>query len=204
MQYGIVGYGSYIPRLRIKVEEIAKVWGDNAQAIKDGLGVSEKSVPELDEDTITISVESARNAIMCAEAVDKNFNPEHIDGVYVGSESHPYAVKPSGATVAEAIGATPNVSVVDTEFACRAGTSSIQICLGLAKSGQARYALAIGADTSQGKPGDALEYTAAAGGAAFIIGPDPIATIDAWHSFVTDTPDFWRREVQKYPSHGGR
>ena len=40
MQYGIVGYGSYIPRLRIKVEEIAKVWGDNAQAIKDGLGVS--------------------------------------------------------------------------------------------------------------------------------------------------------------------
>ena len=204
MQYGIVGYGSYIPRLRIKVEEIAKVWGDDAQAIKDGLGINEKSVPEMDEDTITISVEAARNALMRAKAAIIDFTPEQIDGVYVGSESHPYVVKPSGATVAEAIGATPNVSVVDTEFACRAGTSSIQICLGLTKSGQARYALAIGADTSQGKPGDALEYTAAAGGAAFIIGPDPIATIDAWHSFVTDTPDFWRREGQKYPSHGGR
>ena len=34
-----------------------------------------------------------------------------------------------------------------------------------------RYVLAIGMDTAQGRPGDALEYTAASGGAAFIIGP---------------------------------
>jgi hydroxymethylglutaryl-CoA synthase len=68
------------------------------------------------------------------------------------------------------------------------------------------YALAIGMDTAQGKPGDALEYTAASGGAAFIIGPaeEALATIDAQYSFVTDTPDFWRRAYQKYPEHGQR
>jgi len=68
------------------------------------------------------------------------------------------------------------------------------------------YALAIGMDTAQGQPGDALEYTAGSGGAAYIIGPaeEALAEIEASYSFVTDTPDFWRRAEQKYPEHGQR
>jgi hydroxymethylglutaryl-CoA synthase len=66
--------------------------------------------------------------------------------------------------------------------------------------------MAIGMDTAQGKPGDALEYTAAAGGAAYILGPaeESLAVINSAYSYVTDTPDFWRREYQKYPEHGMR
>ena len=66
--------------------------------------------------------------------------------------------------------------------------------------------MAIGMDTAQGKPGDALEYTAGAGGAAYIVGPaeEALAIITASYSYVTDTPDFWRRENQKYPEHGLR
>ena len=68
-----------------------------------------------------------------------------------------------------------------------------------------KYGLAIGADTSQGAPGDALEYTASAGGAAYIIGEDnTLADIEETCSFTTDTPDFYRREGETYPSHGGR
>jgi hydroxymethylglutaryl-CoA synthase len=69
-----------------------------------------------------------------------------------------------------------------------------------------RYSLAIGMDTAQGRPADALEYTAAAGGAAFIIGPaeESLAVIKAHYSYVTDTPDFWRRANQRYPEHGQR
>jgi hydroxymethylglutaryl-CoA synthase len=78
--------------------------------------------------------------------------------------------------------------------------------IGFVGSGMARYALAIGMDTAQGRPGDALEYTAGAGGAAFILGPadECVAEIEATYSFVTDTPDFWRRQYQKYPEHGNR
>src|SRR5690606_36574237 len=56
------------------------------------------------------------------------------------------------------------------------------------------------------RPGDALEYTAGAGGGAYLLGPaeESLAVIEATYSFVTDTPDFWRRAYQKYPEHGQR
>jgi len=200
MSVGIVSYGAYIPRYRIKTEEIAKVWGDNANSIIDGLMVYEKSVPDMDEDTITIAVEAARYAINRA-----GINPEKIGAVYTGSESHPYAVKPTSTVVAEAIGATPNLTSADFEFACKAGTAAIQACMGLVGAGMIELGMAIGSDVSQGAPGDALEYTAAAGGVAYIIGRENTAAdIESTYSFTTDTPDFWRREGMPYPEHGGR
>lgn len=197
---GIVGYGVYIPSYRIKVEEIAKVWGDDPNAISRGLVVQEKSVPAPDEDTATISVEAARYALKRA-----NIDPQKIGAVYIGSESHPYAVKPTATIVAEAIGAAPHMTSADLEFACKAGTAGMQICMGLVDSGIAEYGLAVGADTAQGAPGDALEYTASAGGAAYIIGKEnTVADIESTYSFTTDTPDFYRREGRPYPKHGGR
>lgn len=43
---GIVGYGAYIPKYRIKVEEIARVWNKDPESIKRTL-VYEKAVPSL-------------------------------------------------------------------------------------------------------------------------------------------------------------
>lgn len=197
---GIITYGAYIPRYRIKVEEIARVWGANAAEISGGLGVFEKSVPDYDENTATFAVEAARAALL-RRPVDVN----EIKAVYVGSESHPYAVKPTAVTVGEAIGATPVMTAADYEFACKAGTAGIQTAMGLVASNMMKYAVAVGSDTAQGAPGDALEYTAAAGGAAYVIGnDDPIADINDTCSFTSDTPDFWRREGEDYPRHGGR
>ncbi|HNW37603.1 MAG TPA: hydroxymethylglutaryl-CoA synthase, partial [Methanosarcina vacuolata] len=202
MTIGIVSYGAYVPRYRIKVEEIARVWGDNADALKSGLMVYEKSVPDIDEDAATIAVEAARYAMARSGA-----DPERIGAVYTGSESHPYAVKPTSTIVAQAIGATPNMTAADFEFACKAGTAAVQACMGLVSSGMIDLGMAIGADVSQGAPGDALEYTAAAGGVACLIGRNEseiAAIIEDTYSFTTDTPDFWRREGMPYPEHGGR
>ncbi len=196
---GIVSYGSYIPKFRIRVEEIARVWGEDAEKIKGGLGVYEKSVPGMDEDAATIAVEAAREAISRV-----SIDPSEIGAVFVGSESHPYAVKPTATIVGEAIGVGNDYFSADLEFACKAGTAGMQICYAMVKAGMIKYGLAIGSDTSQARPGDALEYAAAAGGAAFIIGSNPIAEIEATYSYTSDTPDFWRRDLQPYPSHGGR
>ena len=194
---GIIGYGAYVPRYRLPAKEVARIWtgGEGALPIK------EKAVPGLDEDVVTMSIEAARNALKRAQV-----DPADIRAVWVGSESHPYAVKPSSTIVAEAIGAVPNVQAADWEFACKAGTEAMVAAMALVGSQMARYALAIGMDTAQGRPGDALEYTAGAGGAAYLIGPaeEALAVIEGSTSFVTDTPDFWRREYQKYPEHGQR
>lgn len=194
---GIVGYGAYVPRYRLPAREVARVWTGG----KGGLPIKEKAVPGLDEDVISMSIEAARNAMARAQ-----INPMELRAVWVGSESHPYAVKPSSTLVAEAIGAVPNTQAADWEFACKAGTEALVAAMGLVGSGMARYAMAIGMDTAQGKPGDALEYTAGAGGAAYIVGPaeESMAVINSSYSYVTDTPDFWRRENQKYPEHGMR
>jgi hydroxymethylglutaryl-CoA synthase len=197
---GIVGYGAYVPRYRIKTEDIAAVWGEDGARMSKGLNISEKSVPGIDEDVVTISVEAARAAVGMA-----GINPQEIGAIYVGSESHPYAVKPTATIVAEALSATPNLTAADYEFACKAGTAAIQTCMGLVKSKMIKYGIAIGADTSQGRPGDALEYTASAGGAAYVIGEDKtVAEILDTCSYTTDTPDFWRREGQDFPQHGSR
>ena len=197
---GIVGYGAYIPRRRITTEEIARQWGKNPEAIRKGLMLEEKSVPGLDEDTITISVAAGRAAIDRA-----GIEAERIGAVYVGSESHPYAVKPSGTVVAEALGTGTDVHIADFEFACKAGTEAMFVALGLVESRRVEYALAVGADTSQGAPNDALEFSASAGGAAFIFGNDDLLVdvVDTYN-FTSDTADFWRREGEFYPRHGGR
>ena len=198
---GIVGYGAYVPRCRIRVEEIAKVWGADAESYKRGLMLQEKSVPAPDQDLITLSVEAARNALKRSGGID----PQDIGAIYIGAESHPYAVKPSGTVVAEAIGATPNIHCADFEFACKAGSEAMWVTMGLVRSGDVEYALAIGGDTSQGAPGDALEFSAAAGAAAFIMGKkNCVAEVEQTHSYMTDTPDFWRRDLQHYPQHAGR
>ncbi|MCL4559195.1 MAG: hydroxymethylglutaryl-CoA synthase [Chloroflexi bacterium] len=194
---GIIGYGAYVPRYRLPASEVARIWTGG----KGGLPVKEKSVPGIDEDVATMSIEAARNALARA-----GIDPGQLRAVWVGSESHPYAVKPTSTIVAEAIGAVPHVQAADWEFACKAGTEALVAAMGMVGSKMARYALAIGMDTAQGRPGDALEYTAGAGGAAYILGPaeESLAEIEYAYSYVTDTPDFWRRPEQKYPEHGQR
>ncbi|MDP8238974.1 MAG: hydroxymethylglutaryl-CoA synthase [Candidatus Hatepunaea meridiana] len=197
---GIVGYGAYIPRYRIKVESIASTWGADAENYKKGLQLKEKSVPGLDQDTITLSVEAAKYALKRA-----GIDGSSIGAAYVGSESHPYAVKPTGTILSEAIGATPECHTADFEFACKAGTEAMYNVYSQVKAGLIEYGLGIGGDTSQGAPGDALEYSASAGAAAYIFGSkDIIVSVDATYAYMTDTPDFWRREYEHYPQHGGR
>ncbi len=164
---GILGYGAYLPRWRLKGSDIAQAWSNDWEKIFASIAVHEKVVPSIDEDTTTIAVAASVNALARA-----GISADIINAIFVGSESHVYAVKPTATMVAQALGINKFSHAADLEFACKAGTAALMTCCSLVGSGMATHALAIGADTAQAAPGDILEYTAAAGGAAFIVARD--------------------------------
>lgn len=200
---GIIHYGSYIPRYRISVEEIARAWGKDPKEITGSLGVRQKSVAAVDEDAVTLAVEAGARAL--AHTVVEN---QDLGALFIGSESHPYAVNPSATIVGEYLGFSHNYLAADFEFACKAGSAGIQAIAGLVASGQIRAGMAIGADTAQSQPHDALEYASASAAVAFVLGDSNtyplLATLEAYTSYSSDTPDFWRRDGIRYPSHAGR
>jgi hydroxymethylglutaryl-CoA synthase len=191
---GIVGYGVYASRFRIKE------------------GSLERAVPFIDEDAVTAAVESGKLAL-----IHSGLDSAWIGKVYVGSESNPYAVKPIASKVAQVLqlgeeeGNVQSVDAVDTEFACKAGTSMFKDASALVSYSRSdiNYAMVIGADNSQAAPrgcvGGELDTFVGYGGAAFLFGKhDVIAEIEGWYSCTSDTPDFWRRDGEQYPLHGGR
>ncbi|MEM2136590.1 MAG: hydroxymethylglutaryl-CoA synthase, partial [Candidatus Methanomethylicia archaeon] len=194
---GIVGYALYTSRFRIRE------------------GDMERSIPFLDEDSITAAVEAGKLSL-----IQSSLRSEEISKVYVGSESNPYAVKPIASKVSQVLNlgeevedGVRGVDAIDMEFACKAATSMFKDAVALAEymnnKGEDCFTMVIGTDNSQAaprdQPGGELDYFVGYGAAAFIIGNrDVIAEIDGWYSVTSDTPDFWRRDGQKYPLHGGR
>jgi hydroxymethylglutaryl-CoA synthase len=200
MKIGIISYGTYIPRARIALGEIALAWRKNPDEIIRGLGVREKSVPAVDEDTVTVAIEAASHALLSG-----NIDASQIDSLLIGSESHPYAVNPTSTIVGEFLGVGRSYFAADLEFACKAGTAGIILTQGLLSGGNIQCGMVIGADTAQGRPHDVLEYTASSVGVAFIMGKkDVIVELVDWASYSSDTPDFWRRDGMRYPVHAGR
>lgn len=199
---GILSYGVAIPKFRVPTVDIAAAHRKPGQQL--GLGVVEKAVAAHDQDSATLAVDAARQA--------RSRLPHAImqpKAVYVGSESHPYAVKPTAAIVGEALGLGHDYMAADFEFACKAGTAAIQTVAGLSAAGMIPCGLAIGADVAQSKPGDPLEFAAAAGAAAMVVGSASenaplLAELIATTSRTYDVPDFWRRSGERFPSHAGR
>jgi len=192
---GIVGYGVYVSRFRIREKNL------------------ERSVPFIDEDAITAAVEAGKLAL-----IHSGVESSLIGKVYVGSESNPYAVKPIASKVAQVlelgeseVEGVQAVDAIDTEFACKAATSMFKDAAALVYYPEVptHYTMVIGADNSQAAPrdelGGELDFFVGFGGSAFIFGmQDVIAELEGWYSCTSDTPDFWRRDREPYPRHGGR
>jgi len=202
LSVGIVSYGHYVPHLRMDMSTVAEQWGlsDTLERIYRLNGRNAVAVNGLDEDTVTLSIEAAERAMALV--------PEGAPlprSLMIGSESHPYAVKPSGVIVAGALGLTPDVFTVDLEFACKGGSAALALSAGLVGSNQVESAIAIGADCPQSAPGSLLEASVGSGASAFVLGRENVAVqIDHVTAASSDVTDFWRRDGAAFPSVVGK
>ncbi len=198
-QPGISSIGISLPRYRTTADEIAHAFQLDPNYIKKGLGVDEVSVPAWDQDTGTFAIDAAMDAVT-------RLPPDFIKTIgmiVVGSESKPYSVKPTATNVQSFLGIDEDIICYDAEFACIAAGMQIKSAIALINSGEIESALIIGADVSQGKPGDPLDLDTGAGGACFVISKyNVVLEYIGMHYSVGDHPDFARRAGCPYPFHG--
>ncbi len=191
--FGICAYAAYVPSFFLALSEI--------QGPKNAKNFF-KSVPDVDEDVGSFAL----NLSSAIETSFPHLDLSQIGSIYFGTESSPYAVRSQSAMVGQYFGLRHYTSA-SLEFACKSATAGFQIAAGQVISRLVNYSLVIGADVSQSRPRDELEAFTGAAAAAVLFCRQPkeiIAKLLYTTSYTSDTPDFWRRNTKRFPSHSGR
>lgn len=161
-EYGITGFGAYVPRLRLERGAIAAAHAWMAPNLR-GLAKGERSFASWDEDAITMGVEAARDCLGASAR-------ENIRGLTLASTSFPYADLQNSVIAAGALGLSETAATTDAGGSQRAGVA------GLAQALRERAGdhLFIAADRPHAKPASTQEMNYGAGAAAFRLGNEKI------------------------------
>lgn len=182
---GLVSYGAYVPLYRLTGEVLSRVWGTG--------GRGERSVANVDEDSITMAVEAALD---CLAHIDR----ERIDALYLASTTLPYKEKLSASIVAAACDLREDIVTADFTGSLRAGATALQAALDAVNAGSARQVLVAASDSRLPHPGSASELVFGDGAAAFLIGKEDVAA-EAEASFCISSEflDVWRLDSDTSP-----
>src|SRR5512139_101578 len=112
---GIVRYGSYVPYFRLTRAAI-------------GAGKGERAVASFDEDSVSMAVEAARDALR---------GGPRVDTLVFATTSPPYAEKLNAATVQGALDLPEHVASLELGASSRMGLSGLLLGLDLATAGRA-------------------------------------------------------------------
>ena len=137
---GIVGYGTWIPFLRLNVKSIWEAWGNKSWGQIQATGLTEKAVLQPNEDTVTLAVGSAKRAMEHAAKMGEL----NIGATYLGTCTNPYDTRGSVAIVDEALGLAGCMYSADLQFGGKSGTSAMQAGYAMVKAGLVKNALCIG------------------------------------------------------------
>jgi 3-hydroxy-3-methylglutaryl CoA synthase len=183
---GIIGFGTYVPSYRLPRELIAKEWGQPSMG-------GEKAVAGHDEDSLTMAVNAALNALPDGVA-------RGIDAIYFASTTPPYREKQSATTVAAVLDAGNAVRTADFTDSLRAGTSALRAALDAVAAGSKR-ALVCAGDCRMGEPDSIAEQSYGDAGAAMLVGGDGEPVLAEVVGAYTQSEEFlgtWRSAEQDF------
>jgi len=183
---GIVRFGTYVPHYRLPRELIAREWGQPSMG-------GEKAVAAHDEDSLTLAVNAALNALPDGGAAG-------LDACYFASTTPPYREKQSAATIATVLDAGPGVRTADFADSLRAGTSALRAAIDAIDAGGTR-ALVCSGDCRMGEPDTIAEQSYGDAGAAFLLGGNGEPLLAEVLGAYTQSEEFhgtWRAADQDF------
>jgi hydroxymethylglutaryl-CoA synthase len=181
---GIVSYGSYIPYRRLKRSAIAQVLGVAASK-------GERAVASFDEDSASMAVEAARDALKTAPA-------EAISTLLFATTTPPYGEKLNAAVIGAAARLPAEIRAMDMTGSVRAGLTSLLQGVDAA-AGSNSQALVVMADARLGAPEGKAEQQNGDGAAAFVLGSNNvIAEIEGTASLTREFLDTWRAPGEQF------
>ncbi|WP_159979062.1 MULTISPECIES: hydroxymethylglutaryl-CoA synthase family protein [unclassified Novosphingobium] len=160
--FGITAFGAYVPRMRLDREAIAAAHKWMAPSLRS-LAKGARAFCNWDEDTATMAVEAARDALAGSDHAS-------LQALGFATTRPPYADLQPSAIVAGALGLPRTIRTFDGALGQRAGTSGLLAAL---KAGE--QALFVASDAPRGKPASTQEMTYGAGAAAFVLGSENVA-----------------------------
>jgi len=162
---GIVGYGAYIPRLRLSRKAVvqANAWYAPQFAAK---AKGTRAVANWDEDSITMSVAAARDCL------GPDADRVRIHGLYLASCTVPFAERSNAGIVSEALLLDESVDAVDITGSPRAALSAV--AMALAKAPAAGPQLVLAADLRHTRAASTQELEFGDGAAALLLGSDGV------------------------------
>jgi hydroxymethylglutaryl-CoA synthase len=173
---GIVRYGSYVPYFRLQRAAI-------------GAGKGERAVASYDEDTVSMAVEAARDAVR---------GGQDLDLLLFATISPAYAEKLDTATIQAALDLPEQVASVQLSNTTRAGVSALLLGLDVADAG--KRALVCASDVIVGAPYGGRESGGGDAACAFVTGPDAeaIAKLVGRASTTMEILDVWRLPEDRF------
>ena len=189
MKKGIKSVGAYLPYNYLTRMTLGKAWGGKG-------GKGEKSIADVDEDSITMAVEAAMG---CFRFISR----EDIHALYFATTTGPYAEKAQSTLVSVACDLSDDTFTSDFTATTRAGTNALKSALDGAVANEGQNYLVTAADTRNGYPKSAQESGFGDGAAAVVVGTgdDLIAEVDHFTSVSEEINDYWRNEGEKYTRH---
>jgi 3-hydroxy-3-methylglutaryl CoA synthase/uncharacterized OB-fold protein len=181
---GIVSYGSYVPYRRLKRAAIGQALGIPA-------GKGERAVASFDEDSVSMAVEAARDALRTAPGAP-------IGALLFATTTPPYAEKLNAALVGAAARLPLEIRAADLTGSVRAGLAALIQGADAARGGVG--ALVAMADCRLAAPEGKGEQAGGDAAAAFVLGSEKvIAEIEATASMTREFLDTWRTPGERFP-----